>query len=71
MKKPAVKKTKVVNELPKEVTSKEISNPENEIQSKMSKLGNAYLEALNGKLKFGKIKDLFKKFHKEIKKTKK
>ncbi len=44
--------------------------PKNEIHSRMSKLETAYMEALNGTIKFGEVKSMFKKFHKEIKEAK-
>lgn len=58
-------------ELKKVRRAKKVVTPENEIHSKMSKLETAYLDAISGKIKFGEVKNLFKKFHKEIKGVKK
>ena len=51
-------------------TTAKKTTPKSEIHSKMSKLETAYMEALNGKIKFGEVKSMFKKFHKEIKESK-
>jgi hypothetical protein len=39
------------------------------IHSKIQKLEVAYMSALSGKMKFGKVKSMFKKLHKAIKKS--
>ncbi len=39
------------------------------IQEKMSKLETAYMAAISGEMKFGKVKSIFKQLHKEIKKS--
>ena len=41
------------------------------IRNKMTNLETAYLEALSGKIKFGEVKSMFKKLHKEIKGSRK
>ncbi len=47
------------------------STPEIELQTKMNLLQKAYLAALSGEIKFGEVKSMFKKLHKEIKSEKK
>ena len=37
------------------------------VSEKMSKLETAYMEAISGEMKFGEVKSIFKKLHKEIK----
>jgi hypothetical protein len=39
------------------------------IHEKMSKLETAYMAAISGEMKFGKVKSIFKQLHKEIKKS--
>lgn len=39
--------------------------------SELSKIGAAYTAALNGKMKFSEVKEMFKKLHKEVKKSSK
>ena len=50
-----------------------ISDPADfhEIHEEISKIENAYMNAINGEIKFGEVKSMFKKLHKEIKKNKK
>jgi len=38
-----------------------------EIRERISSLEDAYVNAISGKIKFGEVKDIFKKLHKEIK----
>lgn len=61
-----VKKEKVSTRKPK---VKVESN--NSIHSKMVNLEMAYMNAISGKIKFGEVKSMFKKLHKEIKATSK
>lgn len=37
------------------------------VSEKMSKLETAYMAAISGEMKFGEVKSIFKKLHKEIK----
>lgn len=39
------------------------------VHEKMNKLETAYIAAISGKMKFGKVKSIFKQLHKEIKKS--
>lgn len=39
------------------------------VHEKMNKLETAYMAAISGKMKFGKVKSIFKQLHKEIKKS--
>ena len=39
------------------------------VHEKMTKLETAYMDAISGKMKFGKVKSIFKQLHKEIKKS--
>jgi hypothetical protein len=39
------------------------------VSEKMSKLETAYIAAINGEIKFGEVKSIFKQLHKEIKKS--
>ena len=59
-------KTKSTTRKKAEVSAKAVVSP---IQDKMTKLETAYMEAINGKMKFGKVKSIFKQLHKEIKKS--
>lgn len=61
-----VKKEKVSTRKPK---ARVESN--NSIHSKMVNLEMAYMNAISGKIKFGEVKSMFKKLHKEIKATSK
>jgi hypothetical protein len=73
MEKKATRSTKVEKPIEVEKKAKKTTKrvtPKNEIHSRMSKLETAYMEALNGKIKFGEVKSMFKKFHKEIKESK-
>lgn len=74
-KKPAVMKAepvqaekKTIKKVVKVVESTDLNK---EIRAKMTNLETAYLEALNGKIKFGEVKSMFKKLHKEIKESRK
>mgnify|MGYP003704535729 CR=1 FL=1 len=60
-------KTRSTNNKKKAETTTKVSvSP---IQEKMSKLETAYMAAISGKMKFGKVKSIFKQLHKEIKKS--
>lgn len=69
--KPAVKTTKN----PKTQTKKQVSEKVSEkvtdnvetLKAKITKLESAYIAAISGKMKFGQVKSIFKKIHKEIK----
>lgn len=39
------------------------------IQERMTRLETAYMSAINGEIKFGEVKSIFKKLHREIKKS--
>lgn len=39
------------------------------IQERMARLESAYMSAISGEMKFGKVKSIFKQLHKEIKKS--
>ncbi len=39
------------------------------VHEKMSQLETAYMAAISGEMKFGKVKSIFKQLHKEIKKS--
>lgn len=71
-KKEKVEKVPKVKKVKKEKVQV-ISNPADfyEIHEEIGKIENAYINAINGQIKFGEIKSMFKKLHKEIKKTKK
>ena len=56
-------KTKTI----KPVKAKKTTN----VHDRISKLEMAYMEALNGKIKFGEVKTMFKKIHREIKSSSK
>lgn len=64
---PVQAETKVI----KKVVKVESTDLNKEIRNKMTNLETAYLEALNGKIKFGEVKSMFKKLHKEIKGSRK
>lgn len=73
MEKKATRTQKTEKSIPVEKKIKRTAKkatPKNEIHAKMSKLETAYMEAINGKIKFGEVKSMFKKFHKEIKEAK-
>jgi hypothetical protein len=55
----------------KKVAKVEPTDLNKEIRNKMTNLETAYLEALSGKIKFGEVKSMFKKLHKEIKGSRK
>lgn len=55
----------------KGVKKAESTDLNKEIRNKMTNLETAYLEALSGKIKFGEVKSMFKKLHKEIKGSRK
>jgi hypothetical protein len=55
----------------KKVAKVESTDLNKEIRNKMTNLETAYLEALSGKIKFGEVKSMFKKLHKEIKGSRK
>lgn len=78
-KKPVVKKvtTKVETKNTPKAEVKEVKSPVKKevktlnVSSELSKIGAAYMAALNGKMKFSEVKDMFKKLHKEVKKSSK
>jgi hypothetical protein len=49
-----------------EVTANTTVSP---VHEKMNKLETAYMAAISGEMKFGKVKSIFKQLHKEIKKS--
>lgn len=75
MKEKKSKKEKIEKEpkMKKEKVQVVSSNPADfrEIHEEIGKIENAYINAINGQIKFGEVKSMFKKLHKEIKKTKK
>lgn len=52
-------------------TTEIIIDNSDSLKTNISKLESAYMDAISGKMKFGKVKDLFKKIHKKIKQTNK
>jgi hypothetical protein len=62
-KKAPVKKAKVVVKQKKAKTNTKVT----EIETKMNKLESAYISAVDGQIKFSKIKEIFREIHKEIK----
>ena len=74
--KKGTKKTKtgtgslVINDKKMTQVSKKITKTIN-VSTELSKIGDAYTEALSGKLKFSEVKEMFRKLHKEMKKSKK
>lgn len=66
-------------ETAKEVKEVKVKHPKQNIKPKkkfnvsieLSKIGAAYNEAIDGKIKFGQVKEMLKKLHKEAKKSKK
>jgi hypothetical protein len=57
--KPSTKKEKNISSI----------DVDNSLHSKILNLESAYADAISGKIKFGEVKDMFKKLHKEIKST--
>lgn len=43
----------------------------NAINTELSKIEAAYKQAINGKIKFSEVKEMFKKLHREVKKSSK
>ena len=39
------------------------------LTTELSKIGSAYVEAITGKIKFSKVKEMLKKLHKDVKKS--
>ncbi len=76
-KKPAVIKAEPVQAEKKTTTTKKVVKKEESvdlnkvIRSKMTNLETAYMAAVSGKIKFGEVKSVFKKLHKEIKESRK
>jgi len=74
-KKPAVIKAEPVQAEKKTTTKKVVKKAELDvnkvIRAKMTNLETAYMAALSGKIKFGEVKSVFKKLHKEIKESRK
>lgn len=70
-KKPAVKKAVKITEPKKVKTAAKAKTSLLNVSSELSKIGEAYTEAINGKLKFSKVKEMLKKLHREVKKSSK
>lgn len=78
-KKPAVKAVKKSEptKAKKETSKKNDAKIEKKISSQLNmlaeltKIADAYGAAIDGKIKFGKVKEMFKKLHKEVKKSSK
>lgn len=64
-----VKKTKATPVKAEKSDKKELANKS--LRAKMTNLETAYMAAISGKMKFGKVKSIFKKLHKEIKNSSK
>lgn len=64
-------KTKVKNSVITEskLTNDNVIDNNESLKNDISKLESAYIEAISGKMKFGQVKDIFKKIHKKIKET--
>ena len=58
--------TKSTTKTKAENTAKTSVSP---VHEKMNKLETAYMAAISGEMKFGKVKSIFKQLHKEIKKS--
>jgi len=71
-KKPAVKKAPVKKAVKstKKTETKKIASQLN-VLSELTKIGDAYTEAINGKRKFSEVKEMFKKLHKQVKRSSK
>lgn len=69
-KKPAVKKAPVKKAVKstKKTETKKIASQLN-VLSELTKIGDAYTEAINGKRKFSEVKEMFKKLHKQVKRS--
>jgi len=72
--KPAVKatvKTEVKTETKKPVVKKApvIKKSQLNMSIELKKIADAYTKAINGKIKFSEVKEMFKKLHKEVKKN--
>ena len=69
-KKPAVKKAPVRKAVKstKKTETKKIASQLN-VLSELTKIGDAYTEAINGKRKFSEVKEMFKKLHKQVKRS--
>jgi hypothetical protein len=52
-----------------EVKTENPVNTQLTVHTKIQKLEVAYMAAISGEMKFGKVKDLFKKLHRDIKKS--
>ena len=66
------KKTAIKTKSPKKNTNKSVSpitESNDKLKSQITNLESAYLAAISGKIKFGEVKDIFKKMHKEIKQS--
>lgn len=65
-------KVKVKSPVITEIKTTEITiDNSDSLKTNISKLESAYMDAISGKMKFGQVKDLFKKIHKKIKQTNK
>jgi hypothetical protein len=68
------KKTAIKTKQPKKTTNKavtSVTDSNDKLKAQITNLESAYLAALSGKIKFGEVKDIFKKMHKEIKQSNK
>ena len=63
----SVEKTKKIDQVEK--TKKLPIVNLTDIREKIHSLEDAYFNAINGKIKFADVKDMFRKLHKEIKST--
>lgn len=66
-KKPVAKKAEV--KVSPETGEVKVEKVNKALRAKMTNLETAYLAAISGKIKFSKVKEMFKKLHKEVKKT--
>lgn len=64
--KPKESNIRTGNKKGQDPTSKQIVNL-TDIRERIHSLEDAYVNAINGKIKFADVKDIFKKLHKEIK----
>jgi vacuolar-type H+-ATPase subunit D/Vma8 len=82
-KKPVVKKTQAKKEAKSSVTKTETQTPkvnQTEVKktktqinmlSELNRIAEAYNQAIDGKIKFREVKEMFIKLHKDLKKTSK
>jgi len=74
--KPAVKANTVKTEVKTETTKKPvvkkapvIKKSQLNMSIELKKIADAYTKAINGKIKFSEVKEMFKRLHKEVKKN--